>query len=294
MIQTYPDAEAVSVAAAELFAEKARQATEARGRFSVSLSGGSTPKRVYELLAQPPLRDQVPWEKVHIFWGDERCVPADDARSNAHMTRAALLDHVPVPPAQIHAIDGTVPARDAANCYEELLRQFFAGQPPRFDLVLLGLGENGHTASLFPHTPVLREQERWVSPINILDIGQLTGTATLDKLLPELQRAFEIVVPTDDLQTMPKSAEVLAAVERELLKKEQVLERVTMTAPLLNQAALVAFLVTGRAKSKVLREVIENPVDCDRLPAQLVRPEQGELRWLVDKGAAARLKKKTG
>lgn len=236
-IQVFADAEAVSRAAADLFTGLARSAA-AQGRCSVSLSGGSTPKRVFELLAQPPWRDQVPWQSVHMFWGDERCVPADDPRSNYRMTRLALLDHVPIPADQVHPIDGAMPPRRAADEYEQLLRQFFGQQAPRFDFVMLGLGENGHTASLFPGTPVLHETERW-------------------------------------------AAEVYVA--------EQDMDRVTLTTPLFNQAKTTAFLVTGAGKAAVLHEVIEGKSDPERLPAQLIQPKPGELRWLVDRAASAAL-----
>lgn len=181
MIQIYPDVAALNRAAAELFAEQSRQATAARGRFCVSLSGGQTPRSVYELLARPPYRDQVPWARVHIFWGDERCVSADDPRSNYRMTRTALLDHVPIPADNVHPISGTLPPAESAREYDQLLRTFFAGQQPQFDLVLLGLGENGHTASLFPGTPVLREKERWAREVYVAeqDLYRVTLTAPL-------------------------------------------------------------------------------------------------------------------
>jgi 6-phosphogluconolactonase len=240
MIEIRDDLEALSRAAAELFARQAQEAAAQRGRFSVALSGGNTPKRTYELLAQPPLRDQVPWPQVHVFWGDERCVPPADPRSNYRMARQALLDHVPIPAAQVHRVAGEKPPQQAAADYQLDVQQFFQGAPPRFDLVYLGLGDNGHTASLFPNTPVLQERQRWV-------------------------------------------AEVYVA--------EQSMYRVTMTALLLNQAALVAFIVSGAGKAGVLPEVIEGPPDTQRLPAQLIQPAPGQLLWLVDRAAAAKLTK---
>ena len=156
----------LSHAAAGLFVQQARQASAARGRFSVALSGGSTPRRTYELLAEQPRRGQVPWSRVHVFWGDERCVPADDPRSNARLARETLLDHVPIPPAAkcIPSPAPAHPTRPPAQ-YETVLRRFFGDGPPRLDLVLLGLGEDGHTASLFPNTPVLEEQARWAAAV---------------------------------------------------------------------------------------------------------------------------------
>ena len=179
MIRVCDDLEALSNAAAELFAAEARQAVKDRGRFAVALAGGDTPHRTYELLAQEPFRDLVPWQNTHIFWGDERCVPADDPRNNASMARQALLDHVPVPSEQVHPMVCDRSPRKAAVAYEALLRGFFADGRPRFDLILLGLGENGHTASLFPGTSVLDEQQHWVADVYLAEEGlhRLTLTA---------------------------------------------------------------------------------------------------------------------
>ncbi|MBI5593426.1 MAG: 6-phosphogluconolactonase [Deltaproteobacteria bacterium] len=165
MMRVFYDLDALSLGAAEFFVQQAEAAMKSRGRFVLALAGGHTPGRTYELLAQPPFRSQVDWARVHIFWGDERCVPLDDLRSNARMAQDALLNHVPVPFSQIHPMMcRESPGKDAQR-YEALLRGFFSGSAPCFDLVLLGLGTNGHTASLFPHTAVLTEQERWVSEL---------------------------------------------------------------------------------------------------------------------------------
>jgi len=238
MIEVYPDPESLSRAAAALLVEQANLAVAARGRFSVALAGGATPRRTYELLAAPPLADQAPWDRVHIFWGDERCVPLSDPRSNARMAQAAWLDRVPIPGHQIHPIHCGLDPAAAAWQYEAQLREFFGGQPPILDLVLLGLGQDGHTASLFPGPPVLKEAERW---------------------------AAAIYVAAQDLY------------------------RVTLTAPLINQAAAVVFLVTGDAKAGTLREVLHGPRDPARLPAQLIQPHPGKLLWLADLAAAASL-----
>lgn len=178
MIRVCADPEALSRAAADLFVAEARKALQARGRFAVALSGGGTPHRTYELLGQELYRDLVPWQNTHIFWGDERCVPADDPRNNARMARRTLLDHVPIPSEQIHPMLCVGSPQEAAAEYETLLRSFFK-DAPRFDLVLLGLGENGHTASLFPGTPVLEEQQRWVAEVHVSEerLHRLTLTA---------------------------------------------------------------------------------------------------------------------
>jgi 6-phosphogluconolactonase len=238
MILVYDDLEALSFAAAGLFVQQARQAVQDHGWFSVVLSGGNTPRRTYELLAQPPFRDRVPWPYLHIFWGDERCVPVDDPRSNSRMAHEALLDHVSIPAQQIHPIACAQTPHEVAEQYEALLQDFFAGQPPRFDLIFLGLGENGHTASLFPGTPVLAEPERWV-------------------------------------------AEVYVA--------EQEMYRVTLTVPIINQAAVVAFLVAGVGKAQILKEVLETPREAPQWPAQLIQPQDGVLQWLIDRQASSLL-----
>jgi 6-phosphogluconolactonase len=175
MIWVYDDYEALSNAAAGLFVQQARMG---QGRFSVALSGGHTPRRTYELLSQSPFAERVPWDHVHVFWGDERCVPANDPRNNAHVARGLLLNHVPVPAAQIHPIRCAESPERAAEDYERLLIDYFPDAQPRFDLVLLGLGENGHTASLFPHTPVL-DAEDWVAAVYLADqdIYRVTLTA---------------------------------------------------------------------------------------------------------------------
>ncbi len=177
--QVFPDADALMRGAAEFFVEKARAASAARGRFSVALSGGSTPKRAYELLATEPYRKRVDWGRVHFFWGDERCVPPDDSRSNYRMTREALLDHLSLRGDQVHRVRGELPPAEGAEDYESVLASFFGAGPVRFDLVLLGLGTNGHTASLFPGTPVLIETKRPAAEVYVaeLDMWRVTLTA---------------------------------------------------------------------------------------------------------------------
>jgi 6-phosphogluconolactonase len=189
MIRICDDLEALSRATAELFTTEARQAVTDHGRFSVALSGGDTPRRTYEQLAQKPFRDLVPWENTHIFWGDERCVPADDPRNNARMAHQALLDNVPVPQHQVHPMVCDRSPQEAATKYEELLRDYFSTGSPRFDLILLGLGENGHTASLFPGSSVLDEQQRWVTDVYLAEEGLHRLTLTV----PAINQAARIV-----------------------------------------------------------------------------------------------------
>jgi len=166
-VEIYNDSEALSKAAADLFVEQSQFAVQNRGFFSVVLSGGNTPQRMYELLAQKPLVGQVPWEKTHVFWGDERCVPKDDPRHNALNAYKLLLDRVPIPSSQIHPIYYEGTPKQTAEQYELMLHEFFKDGEVSFDLMLLGLGNDGHTASLFPGTPVLDERTRWVSEVTV-------------------------------------------------------------------------------------------------------------------------------
>jgi 6-phosphogluconolactonase len=189
MIRIYNDLEALSQAAAEMFADLAKRAFASQGRFSLALSGGHTPRCLYEILAGAPYHDQIPWEKVYVFWGDERCLPADDPRSNSQMARQTLLNHVPVPASHLHPILGDLPAALAATHYEAELREFFGTQPPVFDLILLGLGENAHTASLFPNTSVLGENERWMSEVYVAEQSMYRVTMTV----PLINQAREVI-----------------------------------------------------------------------------------------------------
>lgn len=157
-IRILPDADHLAHAAAEYIAEAAAATS---GTFTLALSGGSTPKRLYQLLATEAFARRINWPGVHVFWGDERCVPSDDPASNYWLARETLLDHVPIPAANVHRIAGELDPAQAAALYEQHLRAFF-GEQPRFDALLLGMGSDGHTASLFPHTPALEERERWV------------------------------------------------------------------------------------------------------------------------------------
>jgi 6-phosphogluconolactonase len=168
-IKYYVEADAAALArrAAQYFVEMASEAIEAQGRARIAISGGSTPKAVFDLLADPsqPWRARMPWERLDLYWVDERCVPPDDPASNYRMTREALLDHVPLLPEQIHRIEGELDPETAAARYESALRSSFrleGAECPRFDLVALGLGSDGHTASIYPHTAAVHEISRLV------------------------------------------------------------------------------------------------------------------------------------
>ncbi|MGQ9627050.1 MAG: 6-phosphogluconolactonase [Anaerolineae bacterium] len=160
-VKVYSDAESLARAAAEHFLTLAREAAKARGRFNVALSGGQTPRRLYEILAGPPFRESIPWARVQIFWGDERCVPPTHPESNYRMAREALLDKIPIPQENIHRIQGELPPDQAAAAYQMELEATL-GVNGRLDLILLGMGADGHTASLFPGSEAIHERARWV------------------------------------------------------------------------------------------------------------------------------------
>ncbi len=161
--RVFPDPPSLAWAAAETFISLAAKSIASGGLFSVALAGGSTPRRLHKVLADSELAAQVEWEKVHVFWGDERCVPADHPESNYCMARETLLEHVPIPPANIHPVQGKLQPSQAAEAYEAELQQHFGPHAlPVFNLILLGLGEDGHTASLFPGATGLLESQRWV------------------------------------------------------------------------------------------------------------------------------------
>jgi 5-dehydro-2-deoxygluconokinase len=165
-VAVFSDDDSLMRAEAERLVAAARDAIAARGRFVLALSGGSTPRRLYEMLSKPEFADRIDWSRTHVFWGDERCVPPDHGASNYRMAREALLDRVPIPTENIHRMRGEDDPEVAARAYEAELHGFFGpadGPPERsFDEVLLGMGNDGHTASLFPGTPPVHEQRRWV------------------------------------------------------------------------------------------------------------------------------------
>ncbi len=170
-LRIYEDRKRLDRGAAEQILEVGRNAITSRGRFSFALAGGSTPRGVYQVLASDSHASQLDWSCTHVFWGDERCVPADRPDSNYGMARQALLDHVPIPVSNVFRIRGEIAPQQAAEEYETTLRAFFSSPSAEpglassydgFDLILLGMGDDGHTASLFPRTSAVREKERWV------------------------------------------------------------------------------------------------------------------------------------
>jgi len=237
------DTEALSTTAATVIIHYIRETLEVKDFFTLVLSGGSTPKNTFTLLASDDsFRAQIPWESIHFFWGDERHVPPDHQESNYRMANEVMLSRVPVPGENIHRIKSEIlDAVKAAEQYEEELNKFFKlkrGQFPRFDCVLLGMGTDGHTASLFPGTEALHEESRLV-----------------------------VATWVEQFQTY----------------------RITLTLPVLNNADFTMFIVSGKEKAEMLKEVIEGKEQPTSLPAQLIDPNHGRLLWIVDKGAASQL-----
>lgn len=190
-VRVFPDTEALSRAAAEFFTAFSKKAVASHGGFTVALSGGSTPRRLYTLLGSPPYRNAVDWKQTHVFWADERCVPEYHEESNFKLAVDTLLSRVAIPKENIHRIKGEDGPERAAEEYERDLRSFFdTTEFPVFDLVLLGAGEDGHTASLFPGSPVLRERTRLAAAVNLQSPKPGRVTLTLPMLNHAVQTLF--------------------------------------------------------------------------------------------------------
>lgn len=242
-VRILPDAASIAKRAAATLLEIAADAVRQKGSFELVLSGGSTPKALYGLLVDDPaLRSQVPWEKMHLFFGDERHVKPEDPQSNYRMAWEAMISKSPLKPEQVTRVKAENPnAEDAAKDYEQAIRTYFKladGQFPRFDLVLLGMGSEGHVASLFPGTKALRENRRIV-------VHNWVGKVLMD--------------------------------------------RITLTAPAINNARHIISMVTGADKCPALTAVLERVYEPDQLPAQLIQPVNGTLLWLVDTAAGGML-----
>ena len=165
IVLQWKDAEALSIAAAHLFVETCNRCIAAKGKFVVALSGGNTPNRLYQLLATPEFSKNIEWNKVFIFWGDERFVPHTDSDSNYRMVKENLLDYITIPPKNISPVPTEGKAKDCAKQYEQIIHSFFGKKKIVFDCVLLGIGNDGHTASLFPGTDILKEKKKLIKEV---------------------------------------------------------------------------------------------------------------------------------
>ncbi len=254
MVIVSKNADKLAERAAKLFVFLAKENIKRSGRFSVVLSGGSTPEKLFRLLAASPFRSRINWKKVFFFFGDERCVPPAHKLSNYRMAKETLFSKVPVPSKNIFRMRGELAPARGAKAYEESIRYYFdmsflrrrgsdsrlpgndkGTKTPVFDLIFLGLGADGHTASLFPKTKALHEKKRLVVP------NVAKGTACL--------------------------------------------QRVTLTFPAINAAKVICFLAAGKEKAPVLRDILKRRKN---YPAQHVSPKSGELFWMVDREAVSR------
>jgi 6-phosphogluconolactonase len=245
-VEIFPDVATLTSAAGTLFVRFAQDAVARRGVFTVALSGGSTPKGLYTLLATDKnLRTDIPWSKTHFFFGDERHVPPDQAESNFRMVDEAMFQRLAPGATHIHRIFGELAdTAEAALRYEADMRDFFETHGlveagfPRFDLILLGMGPDGHTASLFPESLALQETHYWV-------VANWVETSKT--------------------------------------------HRITMTFPVLNNAAEVIVLVAGNAKAPIVAEILAQTATAPKYPVQSVKLRSGTKRWMLDKAAASQL-----
>ncbi|GAC1304055.1 MAG: 6-phosphogluconolactonase [Mucilaginibacter sp.] len=229
----------VLAALAAHFVQIANESIAKHGKFSVALSGGSSPKKLYELLASS-FKTSLDWNKVYFFFGDERNVPQNHPDSNYLMAKKALFDPLKIDVSNVFPVDTSLDPKDAAQRYEAEIEEFFEDEELSFDLILLGLGDNSHTASLFPHTPVLHDRTPGV---------------------------------------------------KEVFLQDQQVYRITLNAPLINEAQHIAFLVYGGAKAIAVHHVLEDDEDIEEYPAQLIEPIIGDMQWFLDHDAASMLSK---
>jgi 6-phosphogluconolactonase len=234
-VRIFPDLEALSHAAAASVAQIIRQTCADRGRVVLALAGGHTPARLYQLLAESA-GETIPWRQVHLCWSDERYVPLDHPDSNFRMAKESFLDRIDIPESNVHPMPTHFAnPQEAARAYENELRRLFPPPWPRFDLLLLGMGPDGHTASLFPGSAALEENKRWV----------LATTSPAE----------------------PK-------------------QRLSLTLPVLSNAATIYFLISGRDKAGTLATVLSGVSTHSALPAARVRLSNGKVVWWIDEAAA--------
>lgn len=247
-LEVVADLPALAQAALARLTACALESVRLRGRFTIALSGGSTPRALYQLLAQHP---ELPWQHMELCFGDERAVPPQHPESNARMVHEALTHCSFVPAERVHRIRAELPAREAAADYQHTLQTLFGHETdlPRFDLVLLGLGPDGHTASLFPYTQALSESRLWVTAHQV------------------------------EARPRPRERRVMT----------QHSERITLTFPVLNNARELLFLVSGVEKAQAVRAVLEGNAEISAIPARGIRPSTGQLHFLADRPAASLL-----
>lgn len=238
-VKIYNEIDSLLVALAEEICQVAERAIKERGAFNFVLSGGNSPKKLYQLLASKSFAHRIDWKKTCFFFGDERFVPKDDLQRNSQMAKETLFDPLKIAECQIFLVDTSGSPQEAAEKYFQSINAHFGKHAIRFDFILLGLGDNAHTASLFPNTSVLVETE-----------------ATIKKVFVE----------------------------------EVDMYRITMTAPLINQARTIAFLVFGSDKAEAVYHVLKDSTGkIDQYPAKLIKQENQKIMWFLDSSAASKL-----
>ena len=225
-LKKFDSKDMLAKAAADYIVELAAESIKTHGQFTIALSGGTTPAVLFALLAKDPYVNQINWKKTFVFWGDERAVPLDSPQNNAHNAKEDLLNDIDIPAENIFPVPTNLPPAEAAIRYENILKQFFKSDLPKFDLILLGMGDNGHTASLFPHTTILHEQH---------------------------------------------------AIVKEVWVEEVNMDRISFTAPLINNARHILFLIAGKDKADMLHKVLEGEYRPEDYPAQLIKGAE----WFV-------------
>lgn len=225
-ITHFANADLLAKAAAEYFIKLAAEAIQLKGKFTVALSGGNTPAAMYKLLSTEFYINQIDWKNIYFFWGDERCVALNDKNNNSYNAKNILLDKVSIPKKNIFIIPVDESPVNAAIYYEATIKIFFKTDKPVFDLILLGMGNNGHTASLFPNTIILQEAKALVKEVYVAEIK---------------------------------------------------MDRISFTAPLINNAKHILFLVTGKEKQQMLKTVLEGKYEPEKYPAQMIK----NAEWFV-------------
>ncbi len=235
----YKDLDELVHALAKEIKKSSEEAIAARGQFHFVLSGGSSPRAIYQLLASPPYRDSIDWKNIYFYFGDERFVPENDPQRNSLMAEQTLFSPLKIKDDHIYKVDATLSPEEAAKKYSDAIKTHFKNGPVKFDFILLGLGDDAHTASLFPNTSVLRES---------------------------------------------------AAMVKSEFIKEMDTHRITMTAPLINQARNIAFLVFGEGKADAVYNVLKNKKGSpNEYPARLINMKKLNLKWFLDTAAASKL-----
>jgi len=238
-LQIYKEIGELMNAVAETIRKVSQEAVTEQGQFNFVLSGGSSPRRLYEVLASQSYKDKIDWDHTYFFFGDERFVAKNDPQRNSLMAKKVLFDPLKIPASHIFAVDTTGTPCEAAQLYSEAIAAHFQEKPVHFDFILLGLGENAHTASLFPYTSVLEETEATIKPVFVKEVGMY---------------------------------------------------RITMTAPLINQAKHIAFLVFGKDKAEAVYHILQGSKGSPKqYPARLILPKPEKVHWFLDTSAASLL-----